>query len=751
MNNEKDIKIESFMIKGLHCQSCVSTVEKIISGMNGVQSIAVNLATENATIKYDATKITLSEIFNLIATFGYIGEKIVKESVISREKEKKQELKNELKSFYITAFFGIIILYIAMGTMLGLPVPRIIEPKLYPLNFALIQFFLSIPVIYIGRDFYISGVKKLIKFTPNMDSLIAIGTGSAFIYSIYSTIKIYQGELEYVYNLYYESGVVIIALISLGRYLENISKGRTSEAIKKLMNLQSNTANLYKNGEIKEVDISKIEVGDIIVIKPGESVPTDGVIIDGESNIDEAMLTGESQLVKKVIGNSVYGATINGIGVLKVKVTQVGEGTILSRIIRLVENAQGTKAPIAKIADKVASYFVPIVILIAIIASLTWFLLGSSATFSLTILISVLVIACPCSLGLATPTAIMVGTGRGAELGILIKSGSAIEKTCRVDSVVFDKTGTITVGKPEVTDIISEKLKENEILQYLGSLERYSEHPIGDAIIKEMKKRELTVLEVKEFKAITGEGVSGITYINNNKIMLIAGNKKIMKRYKINTDENDKKIEKLYNNGKTVVYIAINGEYIGVVGITDRVHSTSKEVITKLKNLGLSVAMLTGDTEKTAKIIGGLVGIENIIAEVSPEGKFEYIQKLQKKGKKVMMVGDGINDSPALTQADIGIAIGSGSDIALESADIVLMSQNIKDIPKAIRLSRATMLNIKQNLFWAFIYNGLGIPIAAGILYPITGHLLSPMIAGAAMAISSISVVLNALRLKRFK
>ncbi|WP_407536100.1 heavy metal translocating P-type ATPase [Cetobacterium somerae] len=757
----KDLKTVTFIIKGLHCQSCVGTVEKIVSGMKGVESIAVNLATEKATVSYDSTIVKLSEIFHMIGKFGYTGERITEEVVDRRAEEKKLELKKEFNEFLVAIIFGAIIFYISMGSMIGLPVPNVIHYDVNPLLFAMVQLILSIPVVYVGRDFYISGFKKLKSKAPSMDSLIALGTGAAFVYSIYGTFKIYEGDIQFVHNLYYESGVVIIALISLGKYLENVSKGKTSEAIKKLMGLQSKRANLFRDGKVVTVDIEEVEVGDVLLIKPGESIPTDGVVVDGISSVDEAMLTGESIPVKKIDGSKVYGATINGTGSLKVKVTETGENTTLSRIIRLVENAQGSKAPIARMADIISSYFVPIVIGIAIISSLIWYIVGSlglvslnatPSVFALTILISVLVIACPCSLGLATPTAIMVGTGRGAELGILIKSGEALEKTCKVDTVVFDKTGTITVGKPTVTNILSNRLEENVLLKVVGSLEQNSEHPLADAVIREVNLRKLDMFSVRSFNSITGEGVTGtLEDTPVGDVEVIVGNKKIMDRYSINIDEHIKEGEKLFDQGKTVIYIAAKDTYLGMIAIADKVRESSKSVIEELKNIGIDVIMLTGDNERTAKAIAKEVGVTRVIAEVSPEQKYSQIKKLQIAGKKVAMVGDGINDSPALTQADIGIAVGGGADIALESADIVLMSKNIKDVPKAIELSRATMKNIKQNLFWAFIYNGLGIPVAAGILYPFTGHLLNPMIAGAAMAMSSVSVVSNALRLKWFK
>lgn len=757
----RDVKTVVFSIKGLHCQSCVGTVEKIVSGIKGVESIVVNLATEKATITYDSTLVKLSEVFHLIAKFGYTGERITEEVIDRRAEEKRLELKREFNEFLVAIIFGAIIFYISMGSMLGLPIPHMIHYDNNPLLFALTQLILSIPVVYVGRDFYISGLKKLTSRTPSMDSLIALGTGAAFAYSLYGTFKIYEGDTHFVHNLYYESGVIIIALISLGKYLENVSKGKTSEAIKKLMSLQSKRANLFRDGKVVTVDIEEVEVGDTLLIKPGESIPTDGIVVNGISSVDEAMLTGESIPVKKIEGSKVYGATINGTGSLKMEVTETGENTTLSRIIRLVENAQGSKAPIARMADIISSYFVPAVIAIAVVSSLTWYIIGTMglvslnatpSVFALTILISVLVIACPCSLGLATPTAIMVGTGRGAELGILIKSGEALEKTCKVDTVVFDKTGTITMGRPTVTDIVSNRLEDDVLLKVVGSLEQNSEHPLADAVIREVNLRKLDMFSVRSFNSVTGEGVTGtLEDTPVGDVEVIVGNKKIMDRYKIDIDIHLEEGAKLFDEGKTVIYVAAKDTYIGMIAIADKVRESSKAVIEELKNIGIDVIMLTGDNERTARAIAKEVGVTKVIAEVSPEQKYSQIKKLQISGKRVAMVGDGINDSPALTQADIGIAVGGGADIALESADIVLMSKNIKDVPKAIELSRATMKNIKQNLFWAFIYNGLGIPVAAGILYPFTGHLLNPMIAGAAMAMSSVSVVSNALRLKWFK
>ena len=542
----------------------------------------------------------------------------------------------------------------------------------------------------------------------------------------------------------------------MGKYLEGVSKGKTSEAIKKLMSLKSKKANLVRNGEIVQVDIEEVEKGEVLLVKPGESIPVDGKVIDGNSTVDESMLTGESIPIDKVAGDIVYGASINKNGSLKIEATAVGKDTVISKIIKLVENAQGSKAPIAKIADKVSAYFVPIVMLIATAAGIIWYFLGSRgiveinntpSIFALTIFISVMVIACPCSLGLATPTAIMVGTGRGAELGILIKSGEALEKAHKVNAVVFDKTGTLTEGKPRVTDILTmEGYKENDTLQIAGALEQHSEHPLGEAIVEEAKERGLVFPQVTDFISITGQGVYG--KIEESEVLI--GNIKLMKAKNIEITM-EKELDELASQGKTPMYMAIDGKFLGIIAVADVMKKEAVDTIKELKTRGYKIGMITGDNKITAEAIGKQVGIDMIFAEVTPEDKYLKVKELQNEGYNVAMVGDGINDSPALVQADVGIAIGGGTDIAMESADIVLMKRDLRDVLTAMDLSNATIRNIKQNLFWAFIYNTLGIPIAAGLLYPFTGHLLNPMIAGGAMAMSSVSVVTNALRLKKFK
>lgn len=753
INDFKEVEID---ITGITCQVCVNKIERKVGKLEGVKEIAVNLANSRGKILYDSEKIKLSEVLEVIKKLGYEGKKHEDIEEDSKAIESEKKLKQEFLEFKLAIFFSAIVFYISMGTMVGLPVPNIISPEINPLNFALIQLILAIPVIYIGRRFYKIGIKQLIMRSPSMDSLIATGTGSAILYSLYGTYKIYSGDFHYVHSLYYESGVVILALILLGKYLENVSKGKTSEAIKKLMNLKSKKATLVRDGKFVQVDIEEVELDEIVLVKPGESIPVDGVVVEGQSSVDESMLTGESIPVEKNIGDKVFGASINKNGVIQVKAQAIGKDTVISKIIKLVENAQGSKAPIAKIADKVSGYFVPTVMLIATVAGITWYYLGSRGVvkiheapsiFALTIFVAVMVIACPCSLGLATPTAIMVGTGRGAELGILIKSGEALEKAHKIDTIVFDKTGTLTIGKPKVTDIMSfSNIDEDEILRVAGALEEYSEHPLGEAIVEAGKERKLQFPKVEKFESITGKGVTGV--IDGKKVYI--GNIKLMRDFSIDII-NENILEKLAYQGKTPMYIAIEDSLIGVIAVADILKPEAIETIKELKNRGYHVGMITGDNKLTAQAIGKEAGIDIIFAEVTPEEKYLKVKELQEQGKNVAMVGDGINDSPALVQANIGIAIGGGTDIAMESADIVLMKRDLKDVLVAMELSHAVIKNIKENLFWAFIYNTVGIPVAAGVLYPLTGHLLNPMIAGAAMAMSSVSVVTNALRLKKFK
>ena len=754
IKNNKEVELD---IQGISCQSCVNRIEKKVGSLPGVDSICVNLATNKGSVQYDPDKIKLSEILEAISKLGFKGNKIEDVSADKVELEHDKFLKQEFLRFKVSIFFSVLIFYISMGSMIGLPIPNIIFPDTNPLNFALIQLVLSIPVIIVNKKFYSSGIKNFIAKSPNMDSLIAIGTGSAILYSLYSTYKIATGHIHYAHTLYYESGVVILVLIMLGKYLETVSKGKTSEAIKKLMNLKSKQATLIRGDKFVLVDIEEVEIGELLLVRPGESIPVDGEIIEGQSSIDESMLTGESIPVEKTVGDKVFGASINKNGTLKIKATAVGKNTVLSQIISLVEKAQTTKAPIAKIADKVSGYFVPVVMSIATIAGLTWYYLGvknivplnqAPSIFALTIFVSVMVIACPCSLGLATPTAIIVGTGRGAELGILIKSGEALEKAHKINTIVFDKTGTLTVGKPQVTDIdILSKYSYNEILRFAASLEQYSEHPLGEAIVNHAKEKDIQLSKkIDNFKSITGQGIYGEL---EGKIIII-GNNKLMKSYDISSDY-EETIKNFAKNGKTPMYMSIDGEIAAIIAIADTLKPETIEVIKELKEKKYNLAMITGDNHLTAQAIGEKIGMDIIFSEVTPEQKYSKVKELQEQGYNVAMVGDGINDSPALVQANIGIAIAGGTDIAIESADIVLMKKDLKDVITTLELSNAVIKNIKENLFWAFIYNTVGIPLAAGIFYPWTGHLLNPMIAGFAMAMSSVSVVSNALRLKKFK
>ncbi|WP_148322833.1 heavy metal translocating P-type ATPase [Paraclostridium bifermentans] len=742
---EKNIQSHTYKIEGMTCSACASRVEKVTNKMPGVENAVVNFATEKLSVSYDADSVSFGDIKAKVEKAGY---KLIREDE-QKVEEKKKKLDEKGKLLWrliLSLIFAVPLLTITMGHMVGMPLPKIIDPMMNPLNFAIIQLVLTIPVMIIGYKFYYIGYKNLFKLSPNMDSLIAIGTSAAFIYSLYGTYKIYTGDGSYAMSLYYEAAVTILALITLGKYLEAISKGKTSQAIKKLMGLAPKTATIVRDGKELVIPIDEVIVGDIVIVKPGEKLPVDGEVIEGATAVDEAMLTGESIPVEKTVGSKVIGASINKTGFIKYKATKVGKDTALSQIIKLVEDAQGSKAPIAKMADIIASYFVPIVIGLAILASIGWLIAGESGVFALTIFISVLVIACPCALGLATPTAIMVGTGKGAEYGVLIKGGEALEVTHQIDTIVFDKTGTITEGKPVVTDIITTTISEDELLSIAASSEKGSEHPLGEAIVKGAEERNIKFKEISNFKAIPGHGIQ--VEIEGKVILL--GNKKLMTENSIEIGDLGVKSDKLANEGKTPMYIAINNKLEGIIAVADTVKPSSKEAIENLHKMGIKVAMITGDNKKTADAIAKQVGIDIVLAEVLPEDKANEVKKLQEKGSKVAMVGDGINDAPALAQADIGIAIGTGTDVAIESANIVLMKGDLKDVATAIKLSKATIRNIKQNLFWAFGYNVLGIPVAMGVLHIFGGPLLNPMIGAAAMSLSSVSVLTNALRLRGF-
>ncbi|MEY8001240.1 heavy metal translocating P-type ATPase [Clostridium sp. Mt-5] len=736
-------------IEGMTCAACAKTIEKAAGKLPGVVEANVNFATEKLIITFDPSLVKTLDIKRSIEKAGYKASE--EESNVDMDKEKKErEIKALWNRFLISAIFGIPLLLIAMIPMItgkfNIMLPEVIDPMQHVKSFAILQLMLVLPIMAVGRKYFIVGFKSLFRLSPNMDSLISIGTSAAFLYSIFAVIEILSGNTGY--HMYFESAGVILTLITLGKYLEAVTKGKTSEAIKKLMGLAPKTAVIIRDNRETEISIDEVEVGDIVVVKPGEKMPVDGEVIEGSTSVDESMLTGESMPVEKNIGHKIIGASINKNGSIKYKATKVGKDTALAQIIELVENAQGSKAPIAKMADVISGYFVPVVIGLALVSSLAWFLAGQSGVFSLTIFISVLVIACPCALGLATPTAIMVGTGKGAEYGVLIKSGTALETAHKIKTIVFDKTGTLTEGKPKVTDIITTKgISEEYLLQIAATAEKGSEHPLGEAIVKEAEKRLLELKKPMDFKAIPGHGIKVV--IDDNVILL--GNKKLMDENHIVLQSLEKESDKLAQEGKTPMFIAINNRLSGIVAVADTVKQNSRKAIERLHDIGIEVAMITGDNKKTAAAIARQVGIDRVLAEVLPQDKANEVKKLQSEGKKVAMVGDGINDAPALAQANIGIAIGSGTDVAIESADIVLMRSDLMDVPTAIELSKKTIKNIKENLFWAFGYNTLGIPVAMGILYLFGGPLLNPIIAALAMSFSSVSVLTNALRLKGFR
>ncbi|MBU3113094.1 heavy metal translocating P-type ATPase [Clostridium lacusfryxellense] len=742
---------KTFKIEGMSCSACSKAIERVTKKLDGVIESNVNYATEKLTISYEPSKVRISDIKKAVEKAGY--KIVMGETTVDVDKDRKEkEIKLLWKKFIISVTFTIPLLIISMGHMVaekfGYHLPSFIDPMSSPKFFAIMQLILVVPVMIAGNRFFRVGFKSLVRRSPNMDTLIAMGTSAAFLYGIFAIVQIFGGDVDYAYDLYFESAAVIITLITLGKYLESVTKGKTSEAIKKLMGLAPKTAIIIRDGKEVEMPIEEVEVGDVIVVRPGEKMPVDGEVVEGITAVDEAMITGESMPVEKTIGDKIIGASINKNGSIKYKATRVGKDTALAQIIKLVEDAQGSKAPIAKMADIISGYFVPVVMGLALISSISWYMSGETAIFALTIFISVLVIACPCALGLATPTAIMVGTGKGAEYGVLIKSGVALETAHKIKTIVFDKTGTITEGKPKVTDIIvTNSVSEEYLLQLAASAEKGSEHPLGEAIVIDASEKEIELKTPDFFKAIPGHGIE--VKIDGKNVLL--GNRKLMTERDISLENLEETSNDLARQGKTPMYIAIDAKIAGIIAVADTVKESSKKAIEKLHEMGIEVAMITGDNKITAKAIAAQVGIDKILAEVLPEDKANEVKKLQAAGKKVAMVGDGINDAPALAQADIGIAIGSGTDVAIESADIVLMRSDLRDVATAIELSKKTITNIKQNLFWAFGYNTLGIPVAMGILYVFNGPLLSPIIAATAMSFSSVSVLLNALRLKGFK
>jgi len=742
---------KEYKLSGMTCAACAMTVEMAVKDLETVEDVSVNLATERLSLLPKAG-FDSQQVLDAVAEAGYHAEEkgkdkpsdVSEEAVIKAQKLQKK--KQELLILLITA---LPLLYISMGSMVGLPLPSFLDHMVHPLVFVLSQLLLTLPAVWIGRGFYQRGFRNLIKRHPNMDSLIAVGTSAAFLYSLYSVSQVFLGHHAFVHQLYFESVAVIIALVLLGKYLESSAKGKTSQAIQSLLELVPSQATVIRYGEAVMIDTEDIRVGDIIRIKPGERMPVDGLVTEGQTFVDESMMTGESVPIEKKVGDTITSATINQNGSIDYQATRVGSDTTLAQIVRLVEEAQGSKAPIAALADKISLYFVPIVLGLATLSALGWyFLAGESLSFSLSIFVAVLVIACPCALGLATPTAIMVGTGKGAENGILIKSGQALEAAYQLDTIVLDKTGTITVGKPSLTNLLPlSAFNRSDLLQLIASAEQHSEHPLAQAILEAAEEEELDLLPVSHFEAIVGRGLSAQVEGKH----LLVGNESLMKEKNIDSSAFQEQLLELSKEGKTAMFVAIDGQLTGILAVADEMKSSSLKAVQELQSMGLEVIMLTGDREETATAIAQKAGIQKVIAGVLPDGKATAIKDLQEAGKKLAMVGDGINDAPALVQADVGIAIGSGADVAIESADVVLMHSDLQDVVKAIKLSHATIRNIKENLFWAFAYNTLGIPIAMGLLHLFGGPLLNPMLAGLAMSLSSVSVVVNALRLGRFK
>jgi len=723
-------------ISGMHCASCAQNIEKSLKKLKGVSSANVNFATEKATVEFNEKITNESKVSAVIEKLGYNVIKEHHEEVVDKERmEREHEIKHMKRLFIISLILTIPIFILSFPELFNITIPY--------QNIVLL--ILTTPVqFFVGYMFYRGAYFALKARTTSMDTLVAVGTSAAYFYSVVVTLVPSLGNYTY-----FDTSAVLITFITLGEWLEAVTKGRASEAIKKLIGLQPKTATIIRNGKELQVSIKDVLVGDVIIVKPGQRIPVDGMIVEGSSSVDESMITGESIPVEKRKGDKVIGATINKHGSFKFKATKIGKDTVLSQIIKLVEDAQGSKAPIQRLADKVSSYFVPGVIFIAILSFLFWyFISGQNFIFSLSIFIAVLIIACPCALGLATPTAIMVGTGKGAENGILIKSAEALENARKLTTIVFDKTGTLTKGKPEVTDILQlGNLNKKEILKFAAIAEKGSEHPLAEAVINKAKEKKMKILDTSFFRTIPGYGI--LAKYNRNNILF--GNRILMKKYKIEINNIEEKISKLEDEGKTVMILSVNKRIVGLIAVADTLKEFSKTAVKKLHEMGKEVMMVTGDNQRTASIIAKKIGIDYVLADVLPEDKEKEIEKLQKKGKIVAMVGDGINDAPALAKADIGIAIGAGTDIALETGQIVLIKNDLRDVVTAIDLSNYTIKKIKQNLFWAFFYNSIGIPIAAGILYPFTGFLLNPMIAGAAMAFSSVSVVSNSLLMKGYK
>ena len=758
------MKKETYDVTGMSCAACSSRVEKAVARQSGVQQVSVNLLKNSMVVEYDESALSSAQIVAAVEQAGY-GASLHEKPGAAVPAAKgggqgglsaaQQAYRGMKKRLALSLVFTVPLFYLSMGHMMGWPLPGCFLGTENALVFAFTQFLLLLPIVFLNRQYYIGGAKALIQRAPNMDSLIALGSGAAIVYGIYAIyrIGIGFGQMDmdtvhtYMMELYFESAGTILTLITMGKTMEARAKGKTSEAITKLMDLAPKTATVERDGTERVIPAAEVQPGDVLIVRAGESVPVDGVVLEGASAVDESALTGESIPVEKQAGDAVIGATINKSGYFKMRATKVGDDTALSQIVRLVDEATSSKAPIAKLADKVSGVFVPVVIAIAVIAALAWLLTGHSVEFSLSVGISVLVISCPCALGLATPTAIMVGTGRGAANGILIKSAEALETAHSVNTVVLDKTGTITQGKPVVTDVLTLGTERDELLTVAASLEKRSEHPLAEAIASEAEKEQLTLLPVEHFEQIPGQGLCAAVDGRN----CLAGNRRMMEANGISGDPLFSRGEALAEDGKTPLYFAREGRLLGLIAVADVVKPTSAQAVAELSAMGIEVVMLTGDNERTAEAIRRQVGVDRVVAEVLPQDKEREIRRLQEGGKKVAMVGDGINDAPALARADVGIAIGAGTDVAIESADIVLMRSDLLDVSTAVQLSRAVIRNIKQNLFWAFFYNAIGIPIAAGVFYPAFHLKMNPMLGALAMSFSSVFVVSNALRLRWFK
>ena len=749
----------NFAVSGLSCASCAANLEAAVGRLAGLASAVVNFATQVLTVTYPLGAIDVEQISQAVEAAGYHAQLLTdqasaSQAQIQQEADQAAQAKASHQAalwrrFWLSAIFALPLLCLAMAEMVGLTLPTWLSHRGGGQLFVSLQLALTLPILWLGRSFFLNGFKHLVKGHPNMDSLVALGTSAAVAYSLYSSIQVWLGNHHAAMSLYYESAGVILTLVTLGKYFEARSKGQTSAAIQALIKLAPQEAQVLREGQEVTLPLDQVQVGDLVRVRPGQKIPVDGRVVEGQSWVDESMLTGESLPVAKKVGDQVVGASLNQQGSLIVETNKVGQDTTLAQIIHLVQAAQGSKAPIAQLADRVSAVFVPVVMTLALVAGLAWYLIGGQSwAFALTISIAVLVIACPCALGLATPTAIMVGTGKGAEQGILIKSGTALEMAHQVDAVVLDKTGTLTQGQPQVTDVLPlTGWTPDQLLALAAAAEVNSEHPLGQAIVAGARERELALPEVTNFQSLTGYGIR----VLNGKNFYFLGNKRMMQETGLDLSQAEELAATLAAGGKTPIYVGNREEILGLIAVADPLKATSPEAVRRLKAMGLQVIMLTGDNAKTAQALAAEAGIDQVISDVLPADKAQVVADLQAQGLKVAMVGDGINDAPALAQADVGLAIGRGTDVAIESADMVLMGSDLTSVATAIKLSQATIRNIKENLFWAFAYNVLGIPVAMGVLHLFGGPLLNPMLAGAAMSFSSVSVILNALRLRRFK